>query len=122
MMLAGAQIAFKPLPIPLKVAMFIFGVASGAAMIPYSIIKEVNPDNVKGSAAGGINFLVFGITAFVGPVYAKHVGKGVGVAGNLTANFQKGMLFWMACCAAAIVVTLFLRETGRAAHPQPAQK
>jgi len=122
MMLAGAQIAFKPLPIPLRVAMFIFGVASGAAMIPYSIIKEVNPDNVKGSAAGGINFLVFGITAFVGPVYAKHVGKGVGVAGNLTANFQKGMLFWMACCAAAIVVTLFLRETGRAAHPQPVKK
>jgi MFS family permease len=122
MMLAGAQIAFKPLPIPVKVAMFIFGVASGAAMIPYSIIKEVNPDNVKGSAAGGINFLVFGITAFMGPVYAEHVGRGVGVAGSLTANFQKGVLFWMVCCAAAIVVTLFLRETGRAAHPQPAQK
>ena len=71
MILAAAQIALKPIPIPVHVAMFIFGVASGAAMIPYSVIKEVNPDNVKGSATGGINFLVFGITAFLGPGLCK---------------------------------------------------
>jgi MFS family permease len=120
MILAAAEIAFKPLPIPAKIGMFIFGIASGAAMIPYSIIKEVNPDNVKGSATGGINFLVFGITAFIGPLFANHVGKGVGIAPNLTSNFQKGGLFWIACCAAAIVVSFFLRETGRAAHPHTA--
>jgi MFS family permease len=121
MILAALQIAFKPLPISVKLGMFIFGVASGAAMIPYSIIKEVNPDNVKGSATGGINFLVFGITAFIGPIFANHVGKGIGIAPNLTSNFQKGGQFWMACCAAAIVVSFFLRETGRAAgmHPAP---
>jgi sugar transport protein len=62
MILAAVQIGFKTLPIPVHVAMFIFGVASGAARIPYSIIKEVNPESVKGSAAGGINFLVFGRT------------------------------------------------------------
>ena len=122
MLLAAAQIAFKPLPISAKLGMFIFGVASGAAMIPYSIIKEVNPDSVKGSATGGINFLVFAITAFMGPVYAHHVGRGTGTAPNLTLHFQKGALFWMACCAAAIVVSFFLRETGRAAHPQPTPK
>jgi len=27
-------------------------------MIPYSIIKEVNPDHAKGSATGAMNFLV----------------------------------------------------------------
>jgi MFS family permease len=122
MILAAAQVAFHPLPMPVKVAMFIFGIASGAAMIPYSIIKEVNPDSVKGSAAGGINFLVFGITAFIGPIYAEHVGKGVGIAEHLTSNFQKGGVFWIICCATAIVVSFFLRETGRAAHPQPAAK
>jgi MFS family permease len=121
MMLAAAQIAFKPLPISVKLGMFIFGVASGAAMIPYSIIKEVNPDNVKGSATGGINFLVFAITAFMGPVYAHRIGRGTGNTPNLTLHFQRGALFWMACCAAAIVVSFFLRETGRAAHPQPAK-
>ncbi len=122
MTLAAAQIAFKPLPISAKLGMFIFGVASGAAMIPYSIIKEVNPDNVKGSATGGINFLVFAITAFMGPVYAHRIGRGTGTTPNLTLHFQNGALFWMACCAAAIVVSFFLRETGRAAHPQPAPK
>jgi MFS family permease len=122
MILAGAQIALKPLPIPVHVAMFVFGVASGAAMIPYSVIKEVNPDNVKGSATGGINFLVFGITAFLGPVYAKHIGKGIGTSMNLHLHFQKGAFFWIACCAAAIVVSLFLRETGPAAHARVQSK
>jgi MFS family permease len=116
MILAGLQLALKPIPIPPHVAMFIFGVASGAAMIPYSVIKEVNPDNVKGSATGGINFLVFAITAFLGPVYAKHIGKGIGTSMDLHLHFQKGAFFWIACCAAAIVVSLFLRETGPSAH------
>jgi MFS family permease len=116
MILAAAQIALKPIPMPVHVAMFLFGVASGAAMIPYSVIKEVNPDNVKGSATGGINFLVFGITAFLGPVYAKHIGKGIGNSMNLHLHFQKGAFFWMVCCAAAIVVSFFLHETGPAAH------
>jgi MFS family permease len=122
MILAAAQIALKPLPIPVHVAMFIFGVASGAAMIPYSVIKEVNPDNVKGSATGGINFLVFGITAFLGPVYAKHIGKGIGNSLNLHLHFQHGAYFWIACCAAAIVVSFFLRETGPAAQAQVQSK
>jgi MFS family permease len=120
MILAGLQLALKPFPMPPHVAMFIFGVASGAAMIPYSVIKEVNPDNVKGSATGGINFLVFAITAFLGPVYAKHIGKGIGTSMDLHLHFQKGAFFWIACCAAAIVVSFFLRETGPAAHA-PAQ-
>jgi MFS family permease len=118
MILAALQIALEPLPIPVHVAMFVFGVASGAAMIPYSVIKEVNPDNVKGSATGGINFLVFGITAFLGPVYAKHIGRGIGNSMNLHLHFQKGAFFWIVCCAAAIVVSFFLRETGPAANSQ----
>jgi MFS family permease len=120
MILAATEIAFRPVPIPAKIGMFIFGIASGAAMIPYSIVKEVNPDNVKGSATGGINFLVFGITAFIGPLFANHVGKGIGTTPDLMSHFQKGGLFWIACCAAAIVVSFFLRETGRAVRPHPA--
>lgn len=122
MMAAALQIAFKPLPIPPHIAMFLFGVGSGAAMIPYSVIKEVNPDSVKGSATGGINFLVFAITAFLGPIYAKHVGKGIGNSMNLQLHFQKGAFFWVVCCAAAVVVTFFVRETGPGAHPPAAAK
>jgi hypothetical protein len=43
--------------------------SSGAAMIPYTIIKEVNADEVKGSATGAINFLVFTLSALMAPVY-----------------------------------------------------
>jgi len=122
MILAAAQIAFKPLPLSAKVGMFLFGIASGAAMIPYSIIKEVNPDNVKGSATGGINFLVFGITAFLGPVFANHIGRTYGTAADLNQHFQNGAIFWIGCCALAIVVSFFLRETGHGAHAQPTSK
>ena len=120
MIMAAAQIALKPVPIPAKVGMFIFGIASGAAMIPYSVIKEVNPDNVKGSAIGAINFLVFGITALMGPIFARHVGQGIGIGPDLASHFQKGVLFWIPCSAAAIIVSFFLHETGRAVRPQPA--
>ena len=120
MIMAAAQIALKPVPIPAKVGMFIFGIASGAAMIPYSVIKEVNPDNVKGSAIGAINFLVFGITALMGPIFARHVGQGIGIGPDPPSHFQKGVLFWIPCCAAAIIVSFFLHETGSAVRPQPA--
>jgi hypothetical protein len=45
---------------------YLLGFGSGAAMIPYSIIKEVNPDDAKGSATGAMNFLVFVMTALAG--------------------------------------------------------
>jgi MFS family permease len=122
MIAAAAQLAFKPLPLPPQVTMFLFGVASGAAMIPYSVIKEVNPDSVKGSATGGINFVVFAITAFLGPVYANRIGKGTGNVSDLQLHFQKGALFWIACCALAVVVSFFLRETGRAAQAPAVSK
>ena len=73
--------------------MFIFGIGSGAAMIPYSIIKEVNPDNVKGSATGGINFLVFALTAFLGPIFASHVGRDFRDDGRFEPTFSEGRDF-----------------------------
>jgi hypothetical protein len=40
----------------------------------------------------------------------------------LKLHFQKGGLFWIPCCTAAIIVSFFLRETGRAAYAQPVPK
>ena len=70
MLLSAALIGFTKTHEPAVVGCFLFGIFSGAAMIPYTIIKEVNPDEVKGSATGGINFLTFGVTALIGPVFA----------------------------------------------------
>ena len=119
MALAAAQIVFRPGLMPATVGMLLFGIASGAAMIPYSTMKEVNPDEVKGSAIGGLNFLVFGITAGIGPLYARLIGKTFTTAFTHTIHFQESGVFWIICCAAAILVSFFLRETGRAAKPQP---
>ena len=54
----GAEV-YLPHVMPPYLLGLLLGIGSGAAMIPYAIIKEVNPDNVKGSATGAINFLVF---------------------------------------------------------------
>ena len=121
MALAVAQIAFVPALLPAKIALLIFGIGSGAAMIPYSSIKEANPDDVKGSATGGINFLVFGITAIFGPIYANLIGRVIGTTADHTANLHHGGWFWIICCLAAIIATLFLRETGRAVRPHVVQ-
>src|SRR6201986_1699311 len=48
---------------------FLLGFGSGAAMIPYSTIKEVNPDDAKGSATGAMNFMVFVLSALLAPAY-----------------------------------------------------
>jgi MFS family permease len=121
MALAAAQAIYLPGPIPLAVSMLIFGIASGAAMIPYSVIKEVNPDNVKGSATGGINFLVFAITALIGPVFANVYGKSIATAPNHLEHFRGGGLFWIVCCVIAVATTLLIRETGQAAAHPPAR-
>ena len=44
-------------------------IASGAAMLPYTVIKEVNPPEVSGTATGVVNFLNFTFSALLGPVF-----------------------------------------------------
>src|SRR6266581_1980953 len=69
-LMLAATLAIYYLPpetFPPYVLAFLLGFGSGAAMIPYSIIKEVNPDNAKGSATGAMNFLVFVMSALISP-------------------------------------------------------
>src|SRR5262249_29905248 len=47
------------------------GLASGAAMIPYTVIKEANPEELSGTATGVVNFLNFTFSALLGPVFAR---------------------------------------------------
>jgi MFS family permease len=114
MLLAAALITFSTGHQAAEIGCLIFGIASGAAMIPYTIIKEVNPDEVKGSATGGINFLTFGVTALIGPIFADLLGKGFASTQNHVAHFRQSGLFWIGGIALAIVLSSFLRETGHA--------
>ena len=47
------------------------GVASGAAMLPYTVIKEANPPELSGTATGVVNFLNFTFSALLGPVFGR---------------------------------------------------
>jgi MFS family permease len=105
------QLSFLPDLLPATLTLFIFGASSGVAMIPYTIIKEANPDNVKGSATGAINFIVFGVTALVGPVFASLFAKTL-TKGNPVTHFQHAASFWLASIILAGLISVLLRETG----------
>lgn len=105
------QLALAPQVLPSWLTLLLFGVGSGAAMIAFTIMKEVNPDRVKGSATGAMNFLTFSVTALIGPIFAFRFGKTLGVA-DVAEHLRGSYLFWCFLTACALIVALLLRETG----------
>jgi len=91
------------------------GLASGAAMLPYVVIKEANPPQYGGTATGVINFLNFSFSALLGPVFAGllHSVSG-GAQQRELGHYQTAFLPLLLGVAAAIVLTLLLKETGPA--------
>ncbi|KLT65641.1 MFS transporter [Pedobacter sp. BMA] len=113
MILCFGQLIFYPLLIPAFLSMLIFGIASGVAMIPYTIIKEANPDKVKGSATGGINFITFGVTSFLGPVFSFYFGKTLNSATDAEQHFRSAGFFILAIISLALILSFVIRETGK---------
>jgi len=94
---------------------FVSGVASGAAMLPYTIIKEVNPPDVSGTATGVVNFLNFTFSALLGPVFGwllRQLAQGAPKMG--LAHYQTAFAPLILGVTVAIVLTIFLKETGPA--------
>jgi len=83
-------------------------------MIPYSMIKEVNPDNVKGSATGAMNFMVFTFSALLAPMFGLTLVHLSGGQPLTLETFREADLIWLVGIVLAFVLTLFLRETGAA--------
>src|ERR1700758_2967097 len=93
----------------------LMGIASGAAMLPYTVIKEVNPPQLGGTATGVVNFLNFTISALLGPVFGSRlVTMPEGEAGQLLEHYQAGFKPLLYGTVLALVLALFLRETGPA--------
>jgi len=104
--------------LPPYVIGIISGIASGAAMLPYTVIKEANPPAVSGTATGVVNFLNFTFSALLGPVFAGLLQDAAGPAREMTrAHYQTAFLPLVYGVGLSIVLTFFLRETGRAAAP-----
>ena len=112
MLASFAALILAPDTIPPAVSALIFGIASGAAMIPYTIIKEANPEPVKGSATGGQNFVTFSVTALLGPWFAAWYGKTLNTATDPGSHFRSAGIFFLIAMAIALAVSLIIRETG----------
>jgi MFS family permease len=105
-----------PTLVPPYVIGTVAGVASGAAMIPYTVIKEANPPHLGGTSTGVIGFLNFIFSALLGPVFGwimDHV-SGTGTRGleHYQMTFQP-LLYGVAL--AVLLTFFFLKETGPAA-------
>jgi MFS family permease len=95
----------------------LMGIASGAAMIPYTIIKEANPPELGGSATGVINFINFTFSALLGPVFgARLVRSPDNTEVAALAHYQAGFQPLLYGIVAAFILTWFLKETGPAAR------
>jgi len=113
-----AWILFGPKGVfPVYTLGLLAGIASGAAMLPYTIIKEANPSEYGGTATGVINFLNFTFSALLGPVFAWILQSVSGGTGQLDLrHYQIAFAPLLLGVAVAIGLTALLRETGPAAR------
>jgi len=93
----------------------IMGIASGAAMLPYTVIKEANPPELGGSATGVINFINFTFSALLGPLFGwMLVQLSQGKEGMDLRHYQAGFKPLLYGLVLALVLICFLKETGPA--------
>ena len=92
----------------------IAGIGSGAAMIPYTVIKEANRPEHAGTATGVINFINFSLSALLGPVFAERLMRISAGGDRDLADYQATFYPMLFGILLAILLTLLLRETGTA--------
>jgi len=110
--LYGRQDLFPPYTVGL-----VAGLASGAAMLPYTVIKEANPPEMGGTATGVVNFLNFTFSALLAPVFGwVLLAVGSGAEGMDLEHYQTAFEPLLYGVGVAIVLTLLLKETGSAAR------
>jgi len=113
-----ACILFGPRGVfPIYTLGLLAGIASGAAMLPYTVIKEANPPQYGGTATGVVNFLNFTFSALLGPLFAWILHSVSGGKGQLElAHYQMAFAPLILGVAVAIGLTTLLKETGPAAR------
>jgi MFS family permease len=111
----------RPNVFPPYVLGLVAGVASGAAMLPYTVIKEANPPQFGGTATGVINFLNFTFSALLGPVFGGVLQRISGGATQMQLeHYQIAFKPLLYGVAIAIVLAFVLKETGEAVRRSPA--
>ena len=91
------------------------GIASGSAMLTYTVIKEANPPHLSGTSTGVINFVNFTFSALLGPVFAYMLTRVSGESLQVEhSHYQTAFLPFIFGVALAILLTIKLKETGPA--------
>jgi len=105
----------SPNVFPPYVLGLVAGVASGAAMLPYTVIKEANPPQFGGTATGVVNFLNFTFSALLGPVFAGILQRvSAGATQIELEHFQTAFMPLLIGVVIAIILAFVLKETGHA--------
>src|SRR5204862_6413621 len=100
---------------PPYVVGLVAGIASGAAMLPYTVIKEANPPQFGGTATGVVNFLNFTFSALLGPVFGWILQNVSGGGARMELqHYQSTFVPLLFGVAIAVLLTLLLKETGPA--------
>jgi len=108
--LYGTPGAFPPYLIGL-----VAGIASGAAMLPYTVIKEANPPQYGGTATGVVNFLNFTFSALLGPVFGWILQRVSSGAETMELqHYQRTFTPLLYGVGIAVILALLLKETGSA--------
>jgi MFS family permease len=99
----------------------LLGIASGAGMIPYTVVKESNPPQLSGTATGVCNFITFTFSALLGPVFGWILVKSSNTSGQfLLKDYQITFEPLLIGVGLAILLTFFLKETGHGRMNSPA--
>jgi MFS family permease len=99
--------------LPPYVLGLVAGVASGSAMLPYTVIKEANPPQFGGIATGVVNFLNFTFSALLGPLFGWLLQYLSGASGAMQLrHYQIAFAPLLLGVAIAIGLAFFLKETG----------
>lgn len=125
-LLAGclAWILYGPADVfPPYVLGFATGVVSGAAMLPYTVIKEANPRELGGTATGVVNFINFTFSALLGPVFGRMLQRAAGGADAMRLeHYQAAFTPMLFGVGLAVFLAFILKETGPAARTRAAVK
>ncbi|HXU37638.1 MAG TPA: MFS transporter [Blastocatellia bacterium] len=116
-----AWILYGPVAVlPPYVLGLVAGIASGAAMLPYTVIKEANPPQVGGTATGVVNFINFTFSALLAPVFGGLLQRASGGAAQMELeHYQTAFMPLLFGVAIAIVLCFLLKETGTAVRRTP---
>jgi MFS family permease len=88
----------------------LFGVVSGAAMIPYTMMKEANPAKVAGTATGIMNLMVFATSAVISPIASGLFAYATEAQGPDVRRYHDIGLLIIGCIVVAIILAFFLKE------------